>query len=246
MGTHNKSKIFTDFEYDILDDRFNGKKAPNSVFGDRIRPKLIEFLDVWTPKIDKIKRMIDNSSTSGYSHEQLLDKFNKKKEELGGRTPTNKELGISQSVFKRYGGYRSFLKQIGSKPNRNTYTKEELEKIIRYKKRELGRVPTLKELGLYTYHFKPYESYNKFLKDIGEIPHLKKYNKKQLITIMLTKKRQLGRRPTRKELGIDSSQFKPYGGYNTFYSMYKNGEILDVLNISRNNVKKKYDIDTPD
>lgn len=61
MGTHNKSKIFTDLEYDILDDRFKGKKAPNSVFGDRIRPKLIEFIDVWTPKIDKIKELINDS-----------------------------------------------------------------------------------------------------------------------------------------------------------------------------------------
>ncbi|MCK5017259.1 MAG: hypothetical protein KAS32_09310 [Candidatus Peribacteraceae bacterium] len=112
-----KSKIFTDLEFDVLDKRFNSKAGCPSLFGTRVRPKLIEMLDVWFPKLDKIRAMIDESYTTGYTHEHVLEMFNRKKNELG-RKPTLKELDISQSAFKRYGGYNRFLLEIGEEPYR--------------------------------------------------------------------------------------------------------------------------------
>jgi hypothetical protein len=54
-----KSKIFTQAEIEALEKRFEGKKDdPTGIYAGRVKPKLIEILEVWIPKKNKIKKTV--------------------------------------------------------------------------------------------------------------------------------------------------------------------------------------------
>lgn len=55
-----QSKIFTTTELKGLNDRLKGsKKDHTGIFGGRIKPKIIELLDVWFPKKKELKKVIE-------------------------------------------------------------------------------------------------------------------------------------------------------------------------------------------
>lgn len=178
-----------------------------------------------------------------YPHYKILTLFHAKRKDLG-RTPYFKELDINKYYFEIYGGYNKFLETIGEKATKiqikPKYSKEKLINIVKNKSEELGRTPTLKELGLYDYIFKRYGGYSAFLKEIGLKPNKNIYTEAELIKLIKNKAKESGRLPMLKELGIPASQFNRYNGYNSFCHRFINNKQIDVLNIRRNIVWKKY------
>jgi hypothetical protein len=54
-----KSRIFTKAEIEALERRFKGeKKDPTGIYASRVKPKLIEILEVWFPKKNRIKKTV--------------------------------------------------------------------------------------------------------------------------------------------------------------------------------------------
>lgn len=54
-----KSKIFTKAEIVALEKRFQGDKSDTTgIYSSRVKPKLIELLNVWFPKKTKIKKTV--------------------------------------------------------------------------------------------------------------------------------------------------------------------------------------------
>ena len=164
-------------------------------------------------KVDLLRESIIEANR--YSFESLKELVLAKKKELG-RTPFLKELGIRFYHFEKYSSYSSFLQQIGVKPNINIYSKEEIQTMIRDKAKELGRTPKFKELGISTYHFPKHSGYIFFLNQLGLKPNINKYTKSELEIMIRDKKKELGRTPTLKELGIYPYHFKPYSGFSSF------------------------------
>ncbi len=161
-----------------------------------------------------------------YTNQELITLVKDKSKELGGKTPTIKELGMDYYIFQQCGGFSSLLEQIGLKPIRKPkkpYTESELEKIIKDKAKELGRSPKLKELRLYPKVFKSYGGFSSFLKQIGLKPNQtspKHYTESELEKAIKDKTKELGRTPTLGELGIYAYYFTPYGGYFAFLKQH--------------------------
>lgn len=54
-----KSKIFTTAEIKALEKRFQGDKSDTTgIYSSRVKPKLIELVNVWFSKKTKIKKII--------------------------------------------------------------------------------------------------------------------------------------------------------------------------------------------
>ena len=60
--TKTKSKLFTNTEYDELQRRLKDKKQDYSIWSNRLKPKLIEFVAISEKYLDKIKEMIKQPS----------------------------------------------------------------------------------------------------------------------------------------------------------------------------------------
>lgn len=60
--TKTKSKLFTNTEYDELQLRLKGKKKHYSIYSNRLKPKLIEFVALADKYLEKIKEMIKQPS----------------------------------------------------------------------------------------------------------------------------------------------------------------------------------------
>lgn len=60
--TKTKSRIFTNTEYNELQRRLNGKKKDYTIWSNRLKPKLIEFVALTEKYLDKIKEMIKQPS----------------------------------------------------------------------------------------------------------------------------------------------------------------------------------------
>ena len=59
MSTHNKSRLFTDAEYDLMKSFDKGRrKDPTGLMAGRIRPKIKEMLDVWFPLKKNLRRYL--------------------------------------------------------------------------------------------------------------------------------------------------------------------------------------------
>lgn len=55
-----ESKLFTNTEYNELQRRLRGKKKEYSIWSNRLKPKLIEFVDMSEKYLDKIKDLLKN------------------------------------------------------------------------------------------------------------------------------------------------------------------------------------------
>ena len=54
------SKIFTDAELKEIDRRKKGDRNDSyGVFSSRIRPKIIELIEIWFPKRSELKSLVD-------------------------------------------------------------------------------------------------------------------------------------------------------------------------------------------
>ena len=55
----NNSKIFTNAEIKSINEREKGnKKDKTGIFSGRVKPKIIELVDVWFPKKKQLKKLI--------------------------------------------------------------------------------------------------------------------------------------------------------------------------------------------
>ena len=54
-----KSKIFTEAEQKSLEKRLNGSKNdPTGIFSARVKPKIIELLEIWFPNKKELMKAI--------------------------------------------------------------------------------------------------------------------------------------------------------------------------------------------
>jgi len=61
-----KSNIFTDAETKSLEERLSGsRKDSTGIFSNRVKPKIIELLDVWFPKKKELEKAIKTKSKKG-------------------------------------------------------------------------------------------------------------------------------------------------------------------------------------
>lgn len=57
------SKIFTAAEIKSIKDRFNGLKSDKTgIFSARVRPKIIEMLEIWLPKRKELNNLVQYQS----------------------------------------------------------------------------------------------------------------------------------------------------------------------------------------
>lgn len=77
--------------------------------------------------------------------EQQAEELKKHIEETG-KVPTTRELGklgfSRKTLVRYYGSYNQLIEKLGFRPNKNSYTKEELLQILRNYKEETGNVPS--------------------------------------------------------------------------------------------------------
>jgi hypothetical protein len=57
MSQRNRSRIFTDAEYDELMLRLSGKKENYRIWY-RVKPRIREMLDIWFAKKEKLEKLI--------------------------------------------------------------------------------------------------------------------------------------------------------------------------------------------
>lgn len=144
--------------------------------------------------------------------DELISDLKHKAEKLG-RTPTAKEVDkdpnmASSSVYaKRFGGrWSSVVAAAGLEPIRKySYSKEELVEALRRKIRELGHVPTLREmlddpnmpsLGAYT---RVFGSWVSALAEADQSPSRRDYTDEELIKMLQDAAKKLGRNPRNNE-----------------------------------------------
>ena len=61
-----KSNIFTDAETKSLEERLSdSRKDSTGIFSNRVKPKIIELLDVWFPKKKELEKAIKTKSKKG-------------------------------------------------------------------------------------------------------------------------------------------------------------------------------------
>jgi len=175
--------------------------------------------------------------------QELINRFEEVRGSIG-RTPTIDDMknhGYSYGPYKRvWDGWVDFLKSRGLKPNHSNRKRKKPRDFNEYVKEyyriknKLGKVPTFEELkkesNLSIGHkrnsvFYDYgNGYISFLKKIGEKPNIKYYTKDDIINLYYKKKKELGRIPFCKELGISSCVInRKYGSYGNF--LYELGEV---------------------
>ena len=54
-----KSKIFGNKELELVEERIKGsKKDPNGLWANKVKPKVTEIVEVWTPRKKELKKTI--------------------------------------------------------------------------------------------------------------------------------------------------------------------------------------------
>lgn len=146
-----------------------------------------------------------------------------------GRIPKGDELTptLRYKIKKHYGNYTNFLEVIGDIKFSKKPTDEELQKEYQRVRAEIGKVPTLSDMKLYSsYSNNSFHAYpfTKLQEECGDRPHIKRgVSKKELQDEYLILEKQLKHPPTIKELDeygkYKSSYYRNrWGNFNTFLS----------------------------
>lgn len=173
-------------------------------------------LNVDTPRFKEglvdIIRRISEIRRQQYTKQELIQKLQKKAEELG-RTPVKKEVNAdpempdSSSYERAFGSWNKSVIAAGLKViHQRTYSRDFLIKTLRERAEELGRTPTCLDVmypNSLTYA-NAFGTWNKALMAAGLRPkRIRHYSDRTLINALQKKAKKLKRRPSRREMDKD-------------------------------------------
>jgi len=189
---------------------------------------------------------------------KLIEDFNYVKNKLG-RTPSIKEMeeSLNYSINQYntiFGTWGDFIKSQGldfkplSRRRKTRNIQEYIDEFYEVKK-ELGKVPTLRELlkrtklvigGSDVSVYKDFgKGYYSFLRKINEEHIIKKYTEKELKKIYFKKKEELGKVPSMNNFKRNFySNLKRYGGYYKF--LKRIGEDMPSRKIGKSEIENRF------
>ena len=152
-----------------------------------------------------------------YTDKKLIGLLKVEAENLG-RTPTVRDIkpgrGMPSSItyIRTFGSWNQALEAAGLSINnlKFEYTDEELIELLQSRARNLGRTPTVKDVGsdngmpsAMTY-IRTFSSWNKALEIAGFSANQFDHTDEELIDLLKAKARSLGRTPTVREVNPDN------------------------------------------
>ena len=181
-----------------------------------------------------------------YTDKKLIGLLKVEAENLG-RTPTVRDIkpgrGMPSSItyIRTFGSWNKALEAAGLSINSLKFrcTDDELIELLQSRARNLGRTPTVKDVGsdngmpsVVTYA-RTFGSWNQALEAAGlSINNLKfEYTDEELIKLLQSRARNLGRTPTVKDVGSDNGMPSAMTYIRTFSSW---NEALEIAGFSAN------------
>lgn len=172
-----------------------------------------------------------------YTEEELISAIQEKTRQLG-RPPTAKEMELAPTLIYRFGSYKKALIAAGVLKD---YSDDELLDLIRGKYKELGRSPIKAEVPNSNLIVKRFGSFTQALKLVGISGRSKKvmYSNEELLEILRTSEKELGRPPKQEEIKQTATIIKRFGSFNAALKAagikvvhkrgYTDKELLEVL-----------------
>ena len=146
-----------------------------------------------------------------YTDEELLEIIKVKTKELG-RTPKATETPYLSTILKRFGNWDKALEQLGM-VRILKHTDEELLDAINAKAKELGRIPSCKEISYLGVIIKRFGSWNNALKQAGLIEKIN-YTNEELLELIRAKAKEFRRMPKDHEMPEARDIANRFGGWN--------------------------------
>ncbi|MCY7911119.1 hypothetical protein MOB65_19895 [Bacillus inaquosorum] len=163
-----------------------------------------------------------NAIRKQYTGEELIQILREAEKELG-RPPKAKEIKQYYAIRNHFGSFNKALEVAGMKPafkravyrNRTVYryTREELIEVIQKAEKELGRPPRAREISQRGAIANCFGSYKKGLEAAG-VKEEEGLTEEQLIDILQTAARKLGRTPREVDIPEYQRIIKHFGSYN--------------------------------
>ncbi|MBO3794335.1 homing endonuclease associated repeat-containing protein [Bacillus subtilis] len=154
-----------------------------------------------------------------YTNEDLIEILQQKAKKLG-RSPKAKEVKQWATIIKHFGSFNRGLEAAGLTPGKvRGYTEEELIEVLQCKAKELGRTPKSNEVKQFQVIVRHFGSFNKGLEAAGlafnrERSRSNPYTKEELIKILQSRAKELGRTPTQREVKQAGIIQKHFGSFN--------------------------------
>ncbi|MCY9186657.1 homing endonuclease associated repeat-containing protein [Bacillus halotolerans] len=154
-----------------------------------------------------------------YTDEDLIEILQQKAKKLG-RSPKAKEVKQWATIIKHFGSFNRGLEAAGLTPGKvRGYTEEELIEVLQCKSKELGRTPKSNEVKQFQAIVRHFGSFNKGLEAAGlafnrERSRSNPYTKEELIKILQSRAKELGRTPTQREVKQAGIIQKHFGSFN--------------------------------
>ncbi|KIU04512.1 hypothetical protein SC09_contig8orf00172 [Bacillus subtilis] len=172
-----------------------------------------------------------------YTEEELISAIQEKTRQLG-RPPTAKEMELAPTLIYRFGSYKKAL--IAADVLKD-YSDDELLDLIRGKYKELRRPPIKAEVPNSNLIVKRFGSFTHALKLVGISGRSKKvmYSNEELLEILRTSEKKLGRPPKQEEIKQTATIIKRFGSFNAALKVagikvvhkrgYTDCELLELL-----------------
>lgn len=198
------------------------------------KPNLVSLIDERTlfsaTNIDTLADDIFSVANYVTDHDyDIIQEYEKTKKKYG-RTPTLPELDktLRYKIYKKYGGYVTFLSAIGDKLKRVRPTSEQLKAEYMRIRELLGKVPTAREIKNHT--DMPYNSFHeyplsKLQKECGDKPNVdRSLTCEDLIIEYLELEKRLGHKPNGAELDKygkhpSFTYIRRFGSLRAFYKL---------------------------
>lgn len=180
--------------------------------------KIIERFGSWENALGLIGISFNRYKTKEQYIKELQD-FSKRIGKVPTKVDCQRERFPIITYQRNFGTWNKALIAAGLEPNKggSIYTKEQLVQLIQKKYNELESVPTLIQMEVSLSVFKKhFGSWNKALETAGFKPYTQNkgrvYTEQELISIIIEKEIELGRKPKLQDMNINFNIFKRHFG----------------------------------